>query len=255
MLANTLVKNCELYIGRGAGKEIENAVRNAKKSIYIISPFLSPRLVDLLIKKNEEGVEVKLITCVDFANRFTDKYTDIYKKLVRQNVTEDQKALNKRSRLRKVSTLLALIAFLLLGAGYIDLYNQPAILFITAAVLGVASLLVWNYSSNVAIYYYSYSSVFKTKTIVDYVNSEISDDYCYLPHAKAYILDEELAYLGSLNFTEKGLNFSYESRMKITDRETVVKLVREFYWLGENDRTRYQDITKLGSKFYQEPPH
>lgn len=51
-----------LYIGKGAGKRIVNTFARAKKSIYIISPYITTDYIDLLSRKYASGIDVKLIT-------------------------------------------------------------------------------------------------------------------------------------------------------------------------------------------------
>ncbi len=54
--------NCDIYIGKGAGKKLLHDIRNAKASIKIVSPYLSPFLISKLIscqKQNLEHVQIK----------------------------------------------------------------------------------------------------------------------------------------------------------------------------------------------------
>lgn len=60
----------------------------------------------------------------------------------------------------------------------------------------------------------------------EYVNNNISITYFlknknhtnYL-HAKFYVLDEKIVYLGSLNFTNNGINHSIETTIRIEDAD------------------------------------
>ena len=45
----------EIYIGREAGKEIHERIRGAKKSVKIVSPYLSPDYMKDLIRLHEKG--------------------------------------------------------------------------------------------------------------------------------------------------------------------------------------------------------
>jgi phosphatidylserine/phosphatidylglycerophosphate/cardiolipin synthase-like enzyme len=47
-------------------------------------------------------------------------------------------------------------------------------------------------------------------------------------HGKIYIIDGHTAYLGSLNFTESGTKYNYETRIRVTDTEAVRKIEEEF---------------------------
>ncbi len=61
---------CDVYIGTGAGKKLMDEIENAKRSVKIVSPFLSPFLVKRLIRLHSKGIEVQLIT--------TDTIKDFY---------------------------------------------------------------------------------------------------------------------------------------------------------------------------------
>lgn len=62
--------NCDIYIGKGAGKKLLNDIRNAKKSIRIVSPYLSPFLISEIIGIRKRNLDVELIT--------TDNIEDFY---------------------------------------------------------------------------------------------------------------------------------------------------------------------------------
>ena len=47
---------------KGAGKEIVEAIENAKKRIWVCSPFISSRYANILVRKALAGVDVKVVT-------------------------------------------------------------------------------------------------------------------------------------------------------------------------------------------------
>ena len=51
--------NCDIYIGKGAGKKLLNDIKNARKSIRIVSPYLSPFLITELINFRKRNLEVE----------------------------------------------------------------------------------------------------------------------------------------------------------------------------------------------------
>ncbi len=59
--------------GKGVGREIEPLLRRAKKRIWVVSPFISEKYAKLLIKKAEEGVDVRVITTERSAKMFRPK--------------------------------------------------------------------------------------------------------------------------------------------------------------------------------------
>ncbi|MDO8460770.1 MAG: hypothetical protein Q7S74_06700, partial [Nanoarchaeota archaeon] len=52
-----------IYIGREAGQEVMNAIRNAKTSVKIVSPYLSEFYVKELVKLHKMNRQITLITC------------------------------------------------------------------------------------------------------------------------------------------------------------------------------------------------
>ncbi len=72
-------------------------------------------------------------------------------------------------------------------------------------------------------------------------------------HGKIYIIDGHTAYLGSLNFTESGTKYNYETRIRITELEAVKKIDKEFDELFHNPEMAFFSVQKWGSYLYQEP--
>ncbi len=62
--------NCDLYIGKGAGKNLLNDINSASESVKIVSPYLSPFLIKELIGLSKRNINIELIT--------TDKLEDFY---------------------------------------------------------------------------------------------------------------------------------------------------------------------------------
>ena len=67
-----------------------------------------------------------------------------------------------------------------------------------------------------------------------------------------YIIDDEIAYLGSLNFTANGTKNNYETRIRISDQRAVKELYREFKNLFYNDDIPELDISDWGRELYLE---
>ncbi len=76
------------------------------------------------------------------------------------------------------------------------------------------------------IFNYKYSQLFPFNV---FVSPEKVDSYKNtFIHAKIYIIDDEIVYMGSLNFTGSGTKDNYETRIRTTDRNAVSKVVEEF---------------------------
>lgn len=64
---------CDIYIGKGAGKKLMNHISQAHNSVKIVSPYLSPALVNELITLHDRGIRVGLITSDDIHHCFIDR--------------------------------------------------------------------------------------------------------------------------------------------------------------------------------------
>ena len=68
-------------------------------------------------------------------------------------------------------------------------------------------------------------------------------------HAKFYIIDDELAYVGSINFTGKGLEKSIETCITLKDPNAVQKLIVFFDQLFIANKYKW-DVSVLGKIVY-----
>lgn len=70
------------------------------------------------------------------------------------------------------------------------------------------------------VLYFKYSWRFPIKVLLSGNNKFV--------HSKIYLIDDQIAYVGSMNFTEKGMKYNHESRIRFVNEETVQKLTKEF---------------------------
>lgn len=245
--------DCDIYIGKSAGKKLMDDLREARKSIKIISPYLSPLLIKELIYSKNKGLDVQLIT-VDGIEDYKDpSYKNIYQ-LIRQHRHIDEDALNKRNKWKKtayillISTLSLIISLILLLIYFKD----------TRILLGVIPILITLFAyflytksiKNKRIYHYNYSQLFPFKVYMSPEKHPLSDTFI---HGKIYIIDDSIVYLGSLNFTASGTKHNYETRIRTTDMEVVKKIKSEFYSLFYHSQIPEIDIQLWGSSLYKEP--
>ncbi|WP_299801215.1 phospholipase D-like domain-containing protein [uncultured Maribacter sp.] len=71
-------------------------------------------------------------------------------------------------------------------------------------------------------------------------------------YRKIYIIDDHTAYLSSLNFTESGTKYNYETRIRVTELEAVQKIDAEFDELYHNPEIAFFSIEEWGSYMYEE---
>jgi phosphatidylserine/phosphatidylglycerophosphate/cardiolipin synthase-like enzyme len=153
-----------VYIGTHAGNYIENSMKDAKKSIKIVSPYLDEKLVrEVLKEKALAGVAISIITSAS-----------------------------------KESLKLA-----------------------------------WHKNALMSLY----PQHDKDKPFGKYLFIK-DDDFV---HAKFYIIDDEIAYLTSVNFTTKGINENYELSVAFEEQEFVKKICGYFEQLFNKGFSSYED--------------
>ena len=121
---------------------------------------------------------------------------------------------------------------------------------------GIPLILVWllirHYTSkirNAKIYKYSYRQLFPFKVFTTPLSNSYSHPFI---HGKLYLIDDGIAYLGSLNFTGNGTRNNYETRIRITDRKAVKELIGEFDDLFHNENFLEKEIAEWGKELYVE---
>ena len=236
----------DLYIGRNAGKELLEDIHNAKKSVKIISPYLSATYVEQLIEVKEKGVDVSLITADKVE---TDNYSEFtLTDIIKQKVHVDENALQERKTLLHYLFGGIGFSFLLLFFG---LFVSSKIFFLFFLFILITAVIGYLYL-NKRTYSYSYYPVFDLKVFFSqYCDEEQKNDF--LVHAKVYIVDDKVAYLGSVNFTYSGIVNSFESIVRIDNKNKVEYLVQEYKKLFHSRRLKSKDVQEWGKELYPEP--
>ncbi len=235
----------EVYIGRNAGKELIEDIHNAKKSVHIISPYLSATYVEQLIEVKEKGIDVSLIT-VDTVEM--DNYSDFtLTDIIKQKVHMNENALQERKTL--LHYLFGGIGFSILLL-FFGLFVYSKIFFLFFLIILITAVIGYLYL-NKRIYSYSYYPIFDLKVLFSqYCGEEQKNDF--LVHSKVYIIDNNMAYLGSVNFTYSGIVNSFESIVKINNKDSVEYLIQEYKKLFHNRRLKFKNIQEWGKELYPE---
>jgi phosphatidylserine/phosphatidylglycerophosphate/cardiolipin synthase-like enzyme len=247
--------SCDIYIGQGAGKKLLDDLHTAQKSIKIISPYLSPFLVKELIelKRGNSNLSIELITSDEIEDYKDVNQSNIYKLIV-QNKKLDHDAETQRNKWKKVFRILLTATVGLSVVEYLSiLFLQDArLLFgIIPIIISVIVLLIYRSKiSNKRIYNYHYSQLFPFKVYLSPYKSPLSDTFI---HSKIYLVDDSIAYLGSLNFTHNGTTSNYETRIRTVDRNAISKMNDEFFELFHHSSLPERDIQKWGRRLYKEP--
>lgn len=240
-------------MGTGAGTKLLKEIGNAQRSVKISSPYLSPKMVDELVWLHKKGIKVTLITSDKFDSRSYRQEKSI-QPLVVQNRHLDEEANRIRERWLLTQKVLmgasiALTLFLVVltifsyDSGYIYGLGIALLLFL-------CSRYARRKTKHIKIYSYTYSSLFPFKVFVAPDSYQINDMFI---HGKIYIIDGHTAYLGSLNFTESGTKYNYETRIRVTDTEAVRKIEEEFDALYDHPDLAFFGIEEWGRSIYAEP--
>ena len=105
------------------------------------------------------------------------------------------------------------------------------------------------FSFEAKIYNYFYHKLFPFKVFL----SSKSIEFGTLVHSKIYVIDDEIAYMGSLNFTKSGTKHNYETRIRTTSIEAIKEINEELKDLYNYSDIPEADIQLWGRKLYSEP--
>lgn len=245
--------NCDIYIGKGAGKKLLNDIRSARKSIKIVSPYLSPFLISELIDFRKRNLEVELIT-TDNIEDFYGSYEKNIHKLIIQNKETDKEAVEKREKWKDLVKILSYIDFgllaIVIGLAYYLKDVKVAFGLIPIIIIFLVIRLFQSKIKNKRIYSYWYSQLFPFKVYMSPETSNLSDMFI---HGKIYLIDDEIAYLGSLNFTSSGTKHNYETRIRTTDRNAIIEIKEELNQLMNHSNLPERNIQLWGKHLYLEP--
>ena len=186
-----------VFLGRNAGEELLRDIRGAKKSVKIVSPYLSPGYVSELVKLHNRGVEVTLITTDDGGTAALD-VPGLYREEPGQS----------RSKALLVALALFVLGVLLAVAGH----PFWGLLLLASAVI-VAKLR---------------SSPGKRVPVFDLrvIPSPYRDGKGeYLMHAKVYVIDDEVAYVGSANFTKRSMTDNLECISRVQNISQIEGII------------------------------
>jgi phosphatidylserine/phosphatidylglycerophosphate/cardiolipin synthase-like enzyme len=243
---------CDIYIGTGAGKKLMEDIESAKRSVKIVSPFLSPYLVKKLIDLHYKGIAVQLITTDSIEDFYGDRKQNSHE-LIQQEVHIDGEARYRRNKWKGIVQVLnwsIMILFLLMLFLAYSL-NDYRVVWLLLPIL-LFFMIARLYRSKVKqqrIYYYTYRKLFPFKVVKSENENGLSSTYI---HSKIYIVDDEIAYLGSLNYTRGGTKSNHETRIRLNDAPSVGKVVEEFDYLMCETNLPEVCVQEWGRRLYFE---
>lgn len=248
--------NCDIYIGTGAGKKLLEDIQSATSSVKIASPYLSASLIHDLIEMKNRSIEVELIT-EDTIEDFRDNRN--IKKLIIQHRETDQNAVAKRDKMSKITVVLLVAAFVVLFLFFVLVFkSQDSIVYLGIVPVIAVFLIYFQYRNtvrNTVIYKYRYTSLFPLKVFFHRKKNPpggTAVDSSPSIHSKIYLIDDRIAYLGSLNFTVSGTQHNHETRIRTEDPAAVKDIKEEYDRLMNVSEYAQKDIQAWGKEVYFE---
>ena len=253
----TQLNKDNIYIGRNAGKDLMKDIKSAKNEIKIVSPYLSAKYIEQLIKLSKKGVDVTLITS-DYLKEGDGQYSDLTKyDIIKQDRITDYDAKKKKEKNKEKSQNLFLygIGIILFSILLSSITNSPDIIYLSflGGILAIIAIILHNTNYSKPIYSYKYHSIFNLKVFNSQYNNELTGSY--LVHSKMYVIDDKVAYLGSVNFTYSGIVKNYECCVKIEDEKLVKKISEEIDKLFNSDELYSKPLEIWGPELYLEPSY
>lgn len=241
---------CDLFIGKGAGKKMLTEIEQAKKSVKIISPYLSATLIYKLIQLKKRGLDVQLVT-TDAIMENTAHYVGTFKQLISEKKTFDKSAQNLRSIISMFSkiTWISLLIMIVLAVVFKDSEGNKLTLLVMGILISlVLGIILQLKLSKLRVFNFEYESVFPLKFLIAPENANFPIKT--FVHSKVFIIDDEVMYWGSMNFTSMGTQDNYETRIRTTDEITISKMSQEFASLMNSNKLPERKLSIWGHQIY-----
>lgn len=243
---------CDIYIGTGAGKTLLEEVEHITQEIKIISPYMSPSLVNDLIYLHNQGKKINLITINDIEDT---KDKENIRRLIKQIRITDENAEQLKKKwinlTKIISFFIVLITFSTISAYILKKDLRFFYIVIPLSLFVFLSLLYNKKIASIKIFTYKYEALFPFKVLLQ--PEEGMRNHRLNLHSKVYIIDNKIAYLGSLNFTHYGTKSNHETSIRTIDKNAIKYLNSEFESLLNNDFYENRNISDWGKSLYDEP--
>ena len=245
----------DIYIGKESGKMILEDIRKAKKSVRVMSPYLSAGLVEMLLNRFTSGVHVELVTS-GYVEDYAHERKNCYH-IIRQHKHVDETLRNRKQLLQWTGVVMMILFGLLTITKLENVFSRSAEIsdFIEFGILAGLMLLgqfIRKYALGIRFWQYSYSSLFPVKIFRSHFSGNKNNtSRSFNLHSKLYIIDDCIAYLGSVNFTRSGCLFNHETRVRITDLQAIRQLRQEFSELLWNEEYDHTSLEEWGKELYE----
>lgn len=245
----------DIYIGKESGKMILDDIRKARKSVRVMSPYLSAGLVEMLLNRFMSGVHVELVTS-GYVEDHAHEEKNCYK-IIKQHKHVDGQLKNRKQFLQWTGIILMVLFGFLAIVKLENLFSPTAersdfIGFGIFAGMVLVGQLIRKYADGIRFWHYSYSSLFPVKIFCSHFSRSKTDrSRDFNLHSKLYIIDDCIAYLGSVNFTRSGCLYNHETRIRITDPQAIRQLRQEFSELLWNEEYSHTSVEEWGKELYE----
>lgn len=219
--------NVEIDISANVGEKLERDIVEAKKSIHMITPFATPSLIENLIEMKEKNkfLDIRLIIGDEenmYARNNDSNLIKILKKLIKLDFEIDnnkreknESEIAKLEEKKKMTSVWFLLLICAVGGviyyinfvKHITLYSDylmasPLLLLFIYVFVRQSQHTKIKKLKNANMKIPTFRSVFKFRCPRAKTGGF---NKSYFPHVKLYIIDGEKAYLGSANYTIRGL--------------------------------------------------
>lgn len=238
----TISNKDEISIGRQYGLEILEVIKNAKNSIKIVSPYLSPSYLKELVKLQKRGISITLITSDELE---TNQYSDFaHKDVIKQKKIINQELQQEKKKLKRTS-----IAFVLIGLITLFLSIFFSFIIFLSIILFIISIFTAIISYFKEEYSYQYYPIFRIKIFDSHSGDKPWSTN--LIHSKIFIIDEKICFLGSANFTYSAFKTHYETIVKIEDEKAIKDIDKEVEKLFYSTELKAKSVEEWGREVYE----
>ncbi|WP_304179173.1 phospholipase D-like domain-containing protein [Leptotrichia trevisanii] len=215
--------SCDIYVGKKAGISVRNAIQKAKKSITVISPFLSGNMIteDIFNSLNKD-VQVNIIS----------KDNEKIYPFLRKNLFKYHSMPGFGKFIILLGKLILTMFYLILSIAILEIFTLFFFdVSFTKSVFPITKNNLLALTIFLGLFTFFLRTVIKNNefyySLRDNFNIHILSKN-YDLHSKIYIIDNKIAFLGSLNFTDTGFMLNHETCIKITDK-TAIKHLNNVY--------------------------
>lgn len=221
------------------------SLKDAKKRIHICSPYFNPETIeyiDFLKSKNPE-LDIKLLLSLDEKiDQFNKNQKKFFKEyfigaslnensLKKEEIKNNINNLNKKKTINSIVRIICILIFFYLNFFFYKYNIKDLKLIFISIIIFILSIFLFNRKikkiNNLINFYKNIDTLhidyFKKSTDLNIKISKSNP----LAHVKLYIIDN-VAYLGSINFSNTALFFNIESLIEIKDENAVNKLNEYF---------------------------